>query len=219
MHKVIQLVKALKWQRQIRAAVSTHLTLLEKPSVFALGGLTAQEETRVTELVRAAAVYPGPVIEFGTLFGLTTRLIAAEARSGQPVITVDNFCWNPFGLPPALHENFTRRILRGELGSGQVTLHAGNSATFRSRYRGTAPAMVFLDADHTYAAVQEEIAWAQGLGVPLICGHDYGNPAFGVTRAVDEAFPRGVEVRGMVWSNGIRNRASVLRVDVTTEGT
>ena len=38
-------------------------------------------------------------------------------------------------------------------------------------------------------------------GVRLIMGHDYRNPSprFGVTRAVDEAFPSGVDVTGMVW--------------------
>jgi hypothetical protein len=201
MHKVRQLFKALKWQKQVRAAVSTQLTLLENPSVFALGGLTAEEESRVVELVHAAAETAGPIIEFGTLFGLTTLLFAAEKAKGREVITVDNFCWNPFGLPPALHEVFTRRILRNELSGGNVSLYRGDSATFRATYQGATPAMVFLDADHSYEAVREEITWAEKQGVPLICGHDYGNRLFGVTQAVDEAFPRGVQVRGMVWSN------------------
>jgi hypothetical protein len=60
---------------------------------------------------------------------------------------------------------------------------------------------VFLDADHSYAAVRDEIAWARGLGVPLIAGHDYGVAKFGVTRAVEEAFsPGSVTVGGTVWS-------------------
>ena len=203
MHKVRQIFKALKWQRQVRAALSTQLTLLEDPSVFALGGLTEEEESRVVELVHAATKTTGPIIEFGTLFGLTTRLIAAENTGGRQIITVDNFSWNPFGLPPALHEDFTRRILRNELSGGLVSLHRGDSAAFRILYQGARPAMVFLDADHAYEAVRDEIRWAKKQGVPLICGHDYGNVRFGVTRAVDEAFPQGVQVRGMVWSNGL----------------
>jgi hypothetical protein len=39
---------------------------------------------------------------------------------------------------------------------------------------------------------------------PVIAGHDYGNPRFGVTRAVDEAFPEGVAVHGTVWAWGAR---------------
>ena len=42
-------------------------------------------------------------------------------------------------------------------------------------------------------------AWAKSLGVKIICGHDYANAYFGVTRAVDEAFPQGVETAGMCW--------------------
>lgn len=201
MRKIRQLLRALKWQKQVRSALSTQLTLLENPSVFALGGLTDEEEARIAELVHASAKTAGPIIEFGTLFGLTTRLIAAEKTDGRKVITVDNFCWNPFGLPPALHEGFTRKILRVELSSGQVSLYPGDSATFRATYKGDVPAMVFLDADHSYEAVKEEILWAKKLGVPLICGHDYGNARFGVTRAVNEAFQQGVRVCGTVWSN------------------
>ena len=211
MHRLKKLLKVLKWQRRIRAAVSTQLALLENPSLFALGGLTDEEGFRVIELLHDAAGFSGPIVEFGTLFGLTTRLIA-ENGNGQPVITVDNFCWNPFGLTPALHESFTRRVLVGELASKRVSLYMGDSASFRATYTGEVPALVFLDADHSYEAVRDEIAWAKGLGVPLISGHDYKNLRFGVTRAVDEAFPDGVQVRGSVWSSrqgeGDPNRTS-----------
>lgn len=52
---------------------------------------------------------------------------------------------------------------------------------------------VFIDANHSYAAVKEDIAvWLPKLRAgALLAGHDYGNPdyAFGaeVKRAVDEA--------------------------------
>lgn len=200
LHKCRQMFRALRWQRQVRQAVSTQLDLLENPSLFALGGLTDEEERALAGLVAEAAARPGPVIEFGTLFGLTTRLIAAAAAPHQRVITVDNFCWNPFGLPPALHEAFARKVLRGELASGRVELAAAASGAFRAAYAGPVPALVFLDADHSYAAVRDEIAWARSLGVPLIAGHDYGNPRFGVTRAVDEALPDGVAVHGSLWA-------------------
>jgi len=202
-HKCRQLCRAIRWQKEVRQAVSTQLDLLENPTVFALGGLTDDEEKGVADLVKAAFALSGPIVEFGTLFGLTTRCIAATAAAGQPVITIDNFSWNPFGLPPALHEAFTRKVLRTELESGRVELRRQASAAFRSGYTGPVPALVFLDADHSYAAVRDEIAWAQRLGVPIIAGHDYGNPRFGVTRAVDEAFSQsggGLTVHGMVWA-------------------
>lgn len=199
-HKFRQMFRALKWQRQVRQAVSTQLELLESPSLFALGGLTDEEERALAGLVAEAAARPGPVIEFGTLFGLTTRLIAASAAPSQRVLTIDNFCWNPFGLPPALHEAFARKVLRGELESGRVELVAAASDTFRASYAGPAPALVFLDADHSCAAVRDEIAWAKSVGAAAIAGHDYGNVRFGVTRAVDEAFSTQVAVRGTLWA-------------------
>lgn len=199
-HKCRQFFRALKWQRQVRQAVSTQLELLEAPSLFALGGLTDEEEAALQALVAEEAARPGPVIEFGTLFGLTTRLLAAAAGPAQRVLTVDNFCWNPFGLPPALHEAFARKVLRSELESGRVEFVVAPSEVFRASYAGPAPALVFLDADHSYAAVRDEIAWAKSVGAAVIAGHDYGNPRFGVTRAVDEAFSQQVTVRGMLWA-------------------
>lgn len=59
---------------------------------------------------------------------------------------------------------------------------------------------VFIDAEHTYEGVKEDIyLWlpkvAQG---GWIGGHDYGNlPRFpGVQKAVDEFFPEGLEIDG-----------------------
>ena len=197
-----QVFKALKWQRQIRAALSTQLSLLEGDSLFALGGLTEEEENALVALVstaRGGQQEEGVIVEFGTLFGLTTLLLVHHKTPTQKVITVDNFSWNPFGLTPALHRDFTKRILRSAILSDGLELADMTSQIFRDKYQGVVPYMVFLDADHSYQAVKEEIMWAKKLGVEIICGHDYGNPNFGVTRAVDESFPEGVEVKGMVW--------------------
>lgn len=200
-HKMLQAWRVMKWRREVRQVVSTYLEFRESPTDARLGMLSVDDESRVVELVRRAAAHPGPLVEIGTLFGLTTRLIATHAGAAQHVITVDNFCWNPFGLPQPLHETFTRRLLRPELDAGRIVLEKADSAAFRSTYRGPTPALVFLDADHSYAPVHDEIAWAKSLGVPIVCGHDYGDPRFGVTRAVDEAFGvGGVTVGGTVWA-------------------
>lgn len=200
-HKIRQFYRAIKWHRQIRQAVSTQITLLESPSVFALGGLTDLEENALAELVASTSASSGPVIEFGTLFGLTTRLLATSARPDQRVITIDNFSWNPFGLPPEIHEKMARKVLRTELSSGRVELFVASIAEFRSSYNGAAPALVFLDADHSYAAVHDEIVWAKKVGTAVIAGHDYGHKRYGVTRAVDEMFvPGSVQIRGSLWA-------------------
>jgi hypothetical protein len=96
-----------------------------------------------------------------------------------------------------VHEAFTRRILKG---SG-VELVNASSHDWRAAIDKT-PDMIFLDADHRYEAVKEEILWAKARGIKVISGHDYGNPnpCFGVTRAVDEVFGKeNVEVVGMCW--------------------
>jgi|GEM_PF-1107527 len=206
MRKLKKVLKLFRHRQAIKALVSAHLSLLEKDGVAsALGGLTEEEEEAVRVLAQTCAQAGatgeenGPIVEFGTLFGLTTQLLAETAPSGVSIITVDNFCWNPFGLPPDLHRQFTKRVLRPYLNSGRVRLIGQDSAAFRKHYADIAPRMIFLDADHSYAAVRDEIAWARQMGVRLISGHDYGNQLFGVTRAVDEAFPEGVNCKGMVW--------------------
>lgn len=164
----------------------------------ALGGLSGPELEGLLDWLPQE----GTLVEIGTLFGLAAKRIAA-ARAHLKIVAVDNFCWNPFGLPPALHREFTEKILWSELRRGQVELCAMDSGRFRATC-AFVPDAVFLDADHSYAAVKAEIEWAKRLGVKTICGHDYGNPnpAFGVTKAVDEAFG-AVEVRGMCWKGAV----------------
>lgn len=196
--RIKKLVKLLKYQKQVRAALSTQLSILENDDLFALGGLTDKEEQEVVRLLQIAG--DGIVIELGTLFGLTTARMAQYKRPNQQIVTVDNFCWNPFGLTPRMHRDWTSRILRSWVEEGRIKLIEADSVAFRESYTGEIPCMVFLDADHSYEAVRDEIAWAKKMKIPLICGHDYGNPSFGVTRAVDEAFPMGVHTCGMIWS-------------------
>jgi len=194
-----KLARLWKWRRQVRAALGSLTSLYEGDGVAdALGGLTAEETAGLVSWLPAS----GTVVEFGTLFGLTTIELARRSAPDVKVVTVDIFCWNPFGLPPEKHEAFTRRILAPWTESGKVALVKSDSKAFRDAC-AEAPAMVFLDADHSYEAVRDEIAWAKALGVKTICGHDYGNPLFGVTRAVDEAFPGGVETAGMCWKGAL----------------
>lgn len=198
--KFQQFARVIKYQRQIRALVSSQLSILEDERDFMCGGLSEEEEKGLAELVlEHRELGGGPIVEFGTLFGVTTLLLASLKAGGQKVITVDNFCWNPFGLRPEQHKAFTLRFLRYGIASGDIELAALDSVMFRKRYVGGVPQMVFLDASHTYEAVRDEIAWARKIGVKVISGHDYGNAKFGVTKAVDEAFPDGVSVRGSVW--------------------
>ena len=190
------LFKIWQYRRELRQAIRTQLSMLEGNGMFdALGGLTDEELRGLISWLPEKGVF----VEFGTLFGLTAKAIAQKKPNLQ-IVAVDNFSWNPFGLPSVVHEAFTRRILAGELASGQVKIYKGTSAGFRESCT-KAPDVVFFDAQHQYEPVRDEIAWAKRMGVEMIAGHDYGNPSpvFGVTRAVDEAFPMGIDRAGMCW--------------------
>lgn len=196
MIKMRDLANLWRYRAELRQSVRTQLSLLSGDGMIdALGGLSDSELAGLVSWLPESGVF----VEFGTLFGLTAKAVVA-ARPGLRVISVDNFSWNPFGLPPSVHEAFTRRILGQELATGRVAIFRGTSAEFRGDCT-RAPDAVFFDALHQYEPVRDEIAWAKRIGVKMIMGHDYGNPSpkFGVTRAVDEAFPGGVECVGMCW--------------------
>lgn len=196
-----KLLKVLAHPRELRMALGNAVRFAEGDDIMkAVGGLTDEE---IAALVRWLPD-EGTFVEFGTLFGLTAKAVAA-AKSNLKIVAVDNFCWNPFGLPPKLHESFTRRILANELAAGRIEIINTTSEAFRASCK-TPPDAVFFDAQHQYEPVRDEIAWARRIGVRCICGHDYGNPSpvFGVTQAVDEAFGKPDEVSGMCWFKEFR---------------
>lgn len=191
-----RLITLLRHWREAKTAFSTlsYLYAGSDTSLDALGGLTDEEMAAVCKWVTEK---PGmTVVEVGTLFGLTARELARQIPGGR-VIAVDNFSWNPFGLPSKVHESFARQILRGT----NVELVNCSSEDWRKQVKGPID-MIFFDASHRYEDVKAECEWAKAAGIKIICGHDYGNPnpRFGVTRAVDEVFGKeNVEVVGMCW--------------------
>jgi hypothetical protein len=104
----------------------------------------------------------------------------------QPVIAVDLFNWNPAHLSPDQHYRILSLGLRSFAGddSGLKIVRADKNE-FYSSYHGAPPALVFLDAIHTYEETLKDIRWAQATGAMIICGHDFAFP--GVAQAVDEA--------------------------------
>ena len=196
MNKFGRLLKVMSRPGLVRIALSNAVRMADGDSIAcAIGGLTDAEIAALVRWLPDA----GTFVEFGTLFGFTAKAIAA-AKPNLKIVAVDNFCWNPFGLPPKLHEDFTRRILANEIAAGRIEVVNTTSEEFRASCK-TPPNAVFFDAQHQYEPVRDEIAWAKRAGVKCICGHDYGNPSpvFGVTKAVDEAFPNGADVVGMCW--------------------
>lgn len=152
----------------------------------------------IERLVVESRKYRGPIVEIGTLIGLTTTRIALAKAPTQKLITVDAYCWNPWGLSPDTHEALTSQMLHYLVETGHVERLRIDKNEFYQTYRGPAPAMTFLDAWHDYEETKKDIEWAKRIGANIICGHDYCDEFPGVKQIVDEmGGPR--ELAGTVW--------------------
>jgi predicted O-methyltransferase YrrM len=153
---------------------------------FQEGTLFPQEQPLLRELVKASNSLPGPIIEIGTLFGGTTTLLALWKSPDKKIVTVDNYSWNPWQLSSPVHRRLTNQVLQYLSTRGEVEIICQDKQAFYDAYCGDPPALVFLDADHSYEATKADIQWAKSVGAAIICGHDYADHCPGVGRAVEE---------------------------------
>ena len=153
----------------------------------------------IQKLVRESANYSGPIIEVGTLLGITTTNIALAKSPTQKIITVDLYCWNPWGVSPDVHEALASQVLHYLVQTGHVERIRMDKNEFFRTYRGPAPSMVFLDAIHDYEETKKDIQWAQSVSAKIISGHDYCDAFPGVKQVVDE-FGGPRELAGTVWA-------------------
>ena len=163
------------------------------------GAVQEKELPLLQELVQQANALPGDIIEIGTLFGFTTQKIALWKDVSKKIITVDNYCWNPFGFSTNAHFDFTGRILWYLINTGEVELVHMSKDDFFNTYKGQAPSLVFIDADHSYEATLSDITAAKKIGSRIIGGHDYCDLFPGVMRAVDES-GGPAKLCGSVWA-------------------
>jgi len=162
------------------------------------GAVRENELTLLEDLVKQATAFPGPLIEIGTLFGFTTQKISFWMDATKKLITVDNYCWNPFGISPEEHYYLTTRILWYLIKTERVKLLNISKDDFFKNYNEEAPSLVFIDADHSYQATLSDIREAQRIGAKIICGHDYTDAFPGIIRAVDES-GGPARLDGSVW--------------------
>lgn len=151
------------------------------------------------ELVERSNALPGPIIEIGTLFGHTTSRLALWKAADKKIITVDNYSWNPWNVSSDVHQALTRRFLHYLDAMGEVEIRCMDKYDFFASYRGEPPALVFIDADHSYEGTKADIVWAQRIGATIISGHDYASHCPGVGRAVDD-MGGAARHSGSVWA-------------------
>lgn len=154
--------------------------ILSRPSEVSL-----TESRFLGELVRRAP-RDRPIVEIGTLFGTSTRVLAMFKDPATPLVTVDSFRWNPHGLPDEVHAQITAESLREAMEEHNVRLARMDKGEFYRTYDGPPPGLVFLDAHHSYESTRDDIRWAQSAGAAIICGHDHRDKFPGVIRAVEE---------------------------------
>jgi predicted O-methyltransferase YrrM len=143
---------------------------------------------------------PGDVVELGSWQGRSTIALAqacADADNGM-VHAVDTFRGNPGNTSmyvvgaddlSDLESNFRRNIARAGL-TDRVTAHAMTSAEAAPAVAAAAPAVrfIYIDAEHTYDAVRQDLANYAELLAPggLLTFDDYSKTFDGVVRAVHE---------------------------------
>jgi predicted O-methyltransferase YrrM len=177
--RLLQVIWTHNWLR------AHHVSSLLMP--FATAGRIGVDEASFLGQITRELSGPGPIIEIGTLFGFSACVIYQNMTPDRELVTVDNFSWNPYGLSPHQHETRAHTVLRDMLKSGRVTLVTQDKNEFYAHYEGPNPAMVFLDADHSYKETKADLDWARLVKAAVICGHDYSSNMPGVIRAVDEA--------------------------------
>lgn len=143
----------------------------------------------------AQAVGRQCIVEFGIYRGRSTKAITM-ATDGV-VYAVD--CWAGDMLRD-IYPEFVRSFWR-EIDAGKVI----PQRVWTRNYfypQITPPDMFFIDADHSYVAVRDDIVTGLRLLKKggLLCGHDFSNDYPGVKKAVEELVPGyGRVAGGDIW--------------------
>ncbi len=150
------------------------------------GEVSLREAQFLGELV-AGAQHTGPIVEIGTLFGSSTRAMLLRKTPEQKILSVDSYDWNPLNISKELHSSITAQILEEAERTCNLERVVSDKNVFFKSYDGPPPALVFLDAIHTYDETKKDIEWAKSVDAQIICGHDYDREKFpGVCQIVDE---------------------------------
>lgn len=150
------------------------------------------------------------IIEVGSWKGRSTCALAAH---GATVYAVDT--WEGVPHDPATQENWYpeaaaspeavyREFIENTIGLKVDVFRMSSHAAAALLMVGYGPVfdMVFIDADHAYDAVRDDILNYRPLLKPggLLCGHDYIPACSGVVQAVTELVPDATIGPDSIWS-------------------
>ena len=144
-----------------------------KPIIPRMCTVRDDELPLLQSLVKESNRLPGPIVEIGTLLGVSTTHMALWKSQEKRIITVDLFSWNPWGISSQEHRDITSQMLYFLTQTKHVELVVSCKNVFYESYQGEPPSLVFLDAIHDYPETAKDIAWARHAGARIISGHDY----------------------------------------------
>jgi predicted O-methyltransferase YrrM len=199
--------------RQLRRLATKHFseTFLGAGS-FVPGWITEDDLFALGRYVKS--VPTGHVVEVGVALGRTTTAIAAKALDrGCSYFAVDTFSGSddPDDMINELYSVNHGHLVRSAFEANcralrlweHINLIEEHSVEAAKRFADGQIAMCFIDADHTYDAVMQDIAawWPKVMPMGVMCGHDRQVPA--VWKAVMEFVGRervGAIQEANVWA-------------------
>ena len=155
-------------------------------------------QAKLADVARTVLDLEGAYIEVGSWEGRSTVALA-NAVLPQDINAVD---WWKGSVPDGYYYEPEQRNVFKEFSQNIANYTHGNVVAHIMRWEDFAKTwdrpikFIFIDAEHTYKAVYDNIQWARTLLVPggIICGDDYGHEP--VQQAVTDTL-------GPVLSDGI----------------
>lgn len=158
-------------------------------------GWTSREEL---EWLSSQAKRFNTIVEIGAWCGRSTVVLLESCK--QFVVTVDNWDFNlmrPYGNAEQARKTFWENVRKHPRYQDLYVLGMDSklaAMVIPGRYD-----MVFIDANHSYEAVLEDIQLWLPKTKHLICGHDYSDNWFGVKKAVAEVFGNDFSIYESIW--------------------
>ncbi len=147
-----------------------------------------------------AAKEMGSIVEIGSYFGKSSHALL----SGCPgnVTCVDLWSaldWKENDTPEMAQARF-EKFVENTNQFWNRSIKRANSLDAVKDFADKSVDMVFIDGDHSYQAVKDDIAAWLPKARKLICGHDYNFYGWpDVKKAVDEIFGERVKTCGTIW--------------------